>query len=155
MSRAIVQPTTTKIFARSTAKLLHRTTCLMDKAVDRALQDSVGVSLSQFLMLMQLDGGQQCQRELASELGVTPAAISRQVSMMVARGWIKKLEHDHDRRFEFLVLTTKGKRLYMRSVGAIEEVFAARYGDLDEQEQHAIYQSLAKLAQCYEGERSS
>lgn len=142
--------TTTQIFARSTAKLLHRATFLMDKTVDRALQESVGISLSQFLMLMQLDGGEQCQRELATELGVTAAAISRQVGSMCERGWLKKLDHQDDRRFEFIVLTTKGKNIYTRSVEIIEAVFDNRYAKLTDAQRREIYDALTILMQCYE-----
>ena len=150
MAKTTTPQATTQIFARSTAKLLHRATFLMDKTVDRALQESVGVSLSQFLMLMQLDGGQQCQRELATELGVTAAAISRQVGTMCDRGWLKKLDHQDDRRFEFLILTTKGKQLYSRSVEAIESVFADRYADLTDGQRRDIYRALTVLMRCYE-----
>lgn len=122
----------------------------MDKTVDRALQESVGISLSQFLMLMQLDGGEQCQRELATELGVTAAAISRQVGSMCARGWLKKLDHQDDRRFEFIVLTTKGKNIYTRSVEIIEAVFDNRYAKLTDAQRREIYDALNVLMQCYE-----
>lgn len=122
----------------------------MDKTVDRALQESVGISLSQFLMLMQLDGGEQCQRELATELGVTAAAISRQVGSMCERGWLKKLDHQDDRRFEFIVLTTKGKNIYTRSVEIIEAVFDNRYAKLTDAQRREIYDALTILMQCYE-----
>ncbi len=144
---------TTQIFARSTAKLLHRATYVMDKAVDRALQDSVGISLSQFLLLMQLDGGKQCQRELASELGVTAAAISRQVGTMLERGWLKRLDNQDDRRYEFLVLTPKGKRVHEEAVAVIESVLAECYEGVTESQQRAIYAALTKLIQCYERPR--
>lgn len=150
MNKLVSTKTTTQIFARSTAKLLHRATFLMDKTVDRALQESVGISLSQFLMLMQLDGGEQCQRELATELGVTAAAISRQVGSMCERGWLKKLDHQDDRRFEFIVLTTKGKNIYTRSVEIIEAVFDNRYAKLTDAQRREIYDALTILMQCYE-----
>ena len=145
---------TTQIFARSTAKLLHRATYVMDKAVDRALQDSVGISLSQFLVLKQLDGGKQCQRELAVELGVTAAAISRQVGTMLERGWLKKLDNQDDRRYEFLILTQKGKRVHEEAVGVIESVFARCYDGVTDAQQRAIYAALTKLIHCYERPKS-
>lgn len=145
---------TTQIFARSTAKLLHRATYVMDKAVDRALQDSAGISLSQFLMLMQLDGGKQCQRELANELGVTAAAISRQVGTMLERGWLTRLDNQDDRRYEFLILTPKGKRVHEEAIGVIESVFAQCYEGVTDRQQRAIYAALTKLIECYERPKS-
>lgn len=149
--KATTQPTS-QIFNRSTAKLLHRATYLMDKAVERILQEKVGIGLSQFLTLMQMSGKQQCQRELAGALGVTPAAISRQVANMVKRGMLEKLEHEHDRRFEFLVLTAKGKRLLDRATTALEKEFTGRYEHLTEADKQGIHEALSKLMHCYESE---
>ncbi|MEI7818861.1 MAG: MarR family transcriptional regulator [bacterium] len=148
MSKALTQ--TSPIFTRSTAKLLHRATYLMDKAAEKVLQKEVGIGLSQFLALMQMGSGQQCQRELSVALGVTPAAISRQVSIMIESGLLKKLEHDHDRRYEFLVLTAKGARLSERATQTLEREFGQRYAELTVNDRSQIHDSLMKLMACYE-----
>lgn len=141
---------TTKIFSKVTAKLLHRTTFMMDKFIEKLLSDQAGITLSQFLMLMQVAGGKQCQRELATALGVTPAAVSRQVAQMTAAGYIKRLSHEHDRRFEYLALTAQGRKTYERASQALESGFADVYEGLSSDEQRAIHESLSRLMQCYE-----
>lgn len=146
----IPKASTTQIFSRMTAKMLHRTTFMMDKMIERTLQSEAGITLSQFLMLMQMGGGEQCQRELAAALGVTPAAVSRQVSQLVAQGFIKRLPHEHDRRFEFLILTTKGKRTHERATKALEAEFSQVYQNLTPSERQAIHGGLTALIACYE-----
>ena len=141
---------TTQIFSRVTAKLLHRTTFMMDKLVEAVLQETTDITLSQFLMLMQMSGGHQCQREMASALGVTPAAISRQVSQMVDLGYLKRIEHEHDRRFEFFSLTPKGKRVFAKATKSLEQDFAKVYDGLSAADRQAIHLGLTKLMGCYE-----
>lgn len=141
---------TTKIFSKVTAKLLHRTTFMMDKFLEKVLSDQAGITLSQFLMLMQVAGGKQCQRELATALGVTPAAVSRQVAQMTDAGYIKRLAHEHDRRFEYLTLTAKGGKTYEQASQALEIGFAQVYEGLSPADQRTIHESLSCLMECYE-----
>jgi len=141
---------TTQIFTRSTAKLLHRTTFLMDKAAEKTLQDKVGIGLSQFLTLMQMSSGQHCQRELASALGVTPAAISRQVSNLIDQGFLQKIEHENDRRFEFLILSPAGKKTFAKATEVLESEFSSRYAALSVTDRRQIHDSLMKLMNCFD-----
>jgi DNA-binding MarR family transcriptional regulator len=70
---------------------LHRPVCLIDKLASQVLEERTSITLSQFMLLMVLkEKGTICQRESADMLGLTQAAISRQLIGLNKKRFIKR-----------------------------------------------------------------
>lgn len=130
--------------------LLHRTTFLLDKAAERVLQEELHITLSQFFVLMQLAEERLCQRELATALGVTPAAVSRHVAQLTDLGYVSREANESDRRFGYVTITPVGHEAYGRARGVLKCFFAERYATVSTSEQAAIKQALQRLMGCFE-----
>jgi len=50
--------------------------------------------------------------DLASDANHSPSRSSHTITRMEARGWVKRLPHETDRRVIYVTLTTAGKALY-------------------------------------------
>ena len=69
---------------------IHYLVLLTDKLASKQLQESVGLSLSQFLLLSML----QCssavnQKQIASWLGVSEVSVSKQIEQLEKLGLLK------------------------------------------------------------------
>ncbi len=141
--------TTTEIFAKRTAQLIHRITFQMDKQGERVLQDKHDLTLSQFFVLMQMANGRQCQRDLAEQLGVTPAAVSRHVSLLMKRGYLQRMPHEADRRYGYLEVSEKGLDTYRAAETTLSEYFDTTYRGLSAEQKQRIDHALTDLADCF------
>lgn len=146
MSRLIVDK-----FTHQSAMQLHRTLYLMDKQAERVLQDRHSLTLSQFFVLAQLVRSQLCQRELAEAIGITPAAISRHVGLLVRLGLLDRQAHDSDKRFELIVITEQGRREFEAAAADLDDFFEARYKSLKPAQKQQIMDSIGSLMGCYDG----
>ena len=70
------------------------------------------LSVPQFRVLASVNRGICHNKELCDRLGVSEAAISRMVDMLVSDGLLKKGIDKVDRRQSFLSLTSEGQKLY-------------------------------------------
>lgn len=88
---------------------LHHVVKLLHQQADAILHHELGITFSQYLVLKvtaQMD--RASQREVASCLDVTQAAISRQVDGLCERGLVIKQTNPEDRREHSLQLTAAG-----------------------------------------------
>lgn len=147
MTKAVVDK-----FTHQSAMQLHRTLYLMDKQAERILQDKHKLTLSQFFVLAQMVRGRQCQRDLADAIGITPAAISRHVSVLERAGLLERLQHDGDRRFGFLCVSARGEQEFAAAAADLDSFFETRYRSLDRAQKQQILESLTSLMGCYDGQ---
>lgn len=122
---------------------------MMDKLGERVLQDKHDLTLSQFFVLAQMVNGRQCQRELADGLGVTPAAISRHVSVLMKRGYLERTPHDADKRYGFVEVSAAGRDVYRDAAKSLTAFFDDKYRNLTDEQKQRIDQSLSDLADCF------
>lgn len=71
---------------RSLAFDLHALTARLDRAADRMLQASAGLSYRRFLALVLVGEGAPTQKALAERLGVTEPSTSRMVGVLAGAG---------------------------------------------------------------------
>lgn len=85
---------------------MHR--CLFDKAVS-----GFGITRSQHMLLMCLShkGGVMTQKELAQELGVSPAAVAAALKKLENAGYVARKASANDSRFNNTALTRRGQEL--------------------------------------------
>jgi DNA-binding MarR family transcriptional regulator len=89
----------------------HRVSCQLD----RTLQDSHGISASEFAVLEQLAGADDCSykmHDLGEHVHVTQSALSRLVARLEADGLVERVMCTDDRRSVFARLTPAGLDLY-------------------------------------------
>ncbi|MFI9846712.1 MarR family winged helix-turn-helix transcriptional regulator [Nonomuraea sp. NPDC051941] len=91
---------------------LHVLTARLDRAADRLLRASHGISYSRFLALTLVGGlGATTQRTLAEYLGVTEASVSRMTGVLAADGLLDVRPDPGGGRRHRLSLTKAGEEL--------------------------------------------
>jgi DNA-binding MarR family transcriptional regulator len=70
------------------------------------------LTIPQFRVLAAINRGICHNKELGDRLGVSEAAISRMIDVLVHEGLIKKAISKTDRRQTLLTLTSEGQKLY-------------------------------------------
>ena len=104
----------------------------MDVAMHRSMRGwaqharSMGLSMPQFSILMQLHYRGQCGvSELSERFGVSMAAASQHVENLVQAGLLERLETPQDRRVRVIQLSPSGRQL-------IEGGLARRHAWIDQ-----------------------
>ena len=116
---------------------LHSTVSLLDKTADKALQAGVGISLSQFLVLLSMDaesGLSLSQQAIADDLGINKAAVSRHIDALVAQGWVERAPHATSRREYQLRMTDSGLQVLRAAQKIMQATMTRHYragGDLE------------------------
>lgn len=109
------------LFSQTVFVKLHRAAAAIEKRADRALKVGTGLTFSQFMMLSAIrDMGESSQRELAQELGVTPAVISRQSEAMIIRNIVSI--KPVNKRENSLSLTPGGLKLLISGEIALRDI---------------------------------
>jgi DNA-binding MarR family transcriptional regulator len=125
---------------------LHRPVCLIDKLASQVLEERTSITLSQFMLLMVLkEKGTICQRESADMLGLTQAAISRQLIGLNKKRFIKRKIDPKNRRAHTLVLTSEGRLCLTKALKALTEFFESYFKELDQSQRKSLLESLAAV----------
>lgn len=80
---------------------------------EQCLQNDYGLSINEIMTLCTLTGGRFTSSDLARELGVSFPRMSKIISELEKKGYIKRRSDDTDKRRVFLALTIRGKRKMM------------------------------------------
>lgn len=110
---------------------IHRLTTSLDTIFDKNLRQHANIGLSQFVLLLSLNQRQPTsQATVASLLGVSPSAISRQVEIARSNGWLEIKNGNQDRRLQLLKISDEGIKLTEKATQVLEErVFSIFYGE--------------------------
>ena len=104
---------------------------------------SMGLSMPQFSILMQLHYRGACgMSEISERFEVTAAAASQLVDKLVQSSLIQREEDPHDRRAKVLNITDKGRELIQRG---IEE----RYRWVDQLAENLTAEESAKVIEAF------
>jgi len=79
---------------------------------------SLGFSMPQFFLLMQVYHRKQCGiSDLSERMEITAAAASQTVDKLVQSGLLERTEDPNDRRAKQVTLSPKGRDLIEKSIG--------------------------------------
>jgi DNA-binding MarR family transcriptional regulator len=127
----------------------------MDVAMHRSMRGwshhakSMGLSMAQFSILMQLQHHGQCGiSDISERFEISPAAASQHVEKLVQAGLLARLETPEDRRVREIQLTDKGRSLIEKGMTqrhAWLERLAATFGEADRQR---IAMALTELTEA-------
>jgi DNA-binding MarR family transcriptional regulator len=127
---------------------LHRLVFFMDKVAGELLEKHFHLTFSQFRMLLVLERrGAVCQADIAQYHDLTPAAVSRQVDLLMKKKLITQKANVKNRRQHVLMLSPAGKQLVQKSIQLLDRVFSEMYATLSKPEQNKVAVSLEKLVE--------
>ena len=111
-----------------------------------ALEDSGCYSISYLRILMKVTLSGGClQKDIASKIGHSDAAISRHIKSLLEDGLITKTPTPQDKRAHLINLTAKGQRAYEECMQHFLPVLDEHYALLSQQEQEQFSILLDKL----------
>lgn len=98
-------------------EILKKTTSLLRihdhehrRIIMQLVQQCTGISHSQHLLLMVLAHANfRSQKEIATRLNISPAAVTMSLKKLESEGYITKNTNPKDTRFNFVTLTEKGE----------------------------------------------
>jgi DNA-binding MarR family transcriptional regulator len=109
------------LFSQTYLFKIHALNNILDKAFDQALRRYASITLSQFMLLLVISEYPNInQRAVASLLGISPAAINRQVEIAVRRKRLLVKENS-DTRGQVLVLTDTAETTIEQGIAVLEE----------------------------------
>lgn len=126
--------------------LLQHTATMMLRQSDQVLQERLGIGMSQLRILTMLEHDPNArQRQLADRLGQTEASISRQVKLMVDKGYLVVATNPKSRREHLSAVTAKGAKI----AEAAKEVLTTYHQPIDEllndKQRKVLAEALAAL----------
>ena len=104
---------------------------------------SVGLSMAQFSILLQLHHKGACgMSEVSERFEITPAAASQLVEKLVQGSFISRYEDPNDRRAKVLDITDKGRELLQQGIDERYRWMEQLSERLTDEEQAQISESL-------------
>lgn len=117
-----------------TSLLLHRVVYALDRAADRRLRESLGVSHGQAVLMRAIDVAGPCsQHELAVHLGHTDPAVTGMVRGLSSAGLVAVRPDPGNRRRRIVSLTPDGLALVRLVTSMLDAAMAelVRVADID------------------------
>jgi DNA-binding MarR family transcriptional regulator len=109
-------------FSQTYLYKMHKLTSSLDTTFDRHLRQYADIGLSQFTLLLSVQQHQPiAQRSVATFLGISPGAVSRQVEIAQKQGWITIANDIGDRRRQHLSLTNAGADKIQSGIAVLEK----------------------------------
>jgi DNA-binding MarR family transcriptional regulator len=107
---------------------MHALISIIDRIADELLNNSQEISYSQFIILFMLDRHSQLsQKELSKCLGLTEAAVSKQIENMFVKNFLFREVDPENRRRNNITLTDFGKKIFLSAnqllIQKAEEIF--------------------------------
>lgn len=126
--------------------LLQHVAFCMARQSDQALQEQLGIGLSQFKIMMVLEWNPNVQqRHIADSLGQTEASISRQIKLMHEQGLLQTTISPHNRREHITTLTPKGTRLTEEALKVLRRYHAPTFEVLSPKQQNQLLEILGLM----------
>jgi len=116
------------------------------RVLDKDEKACCGVTVSQCCTLLACDGKERLtMNELSDELRLSSSTMTRNVDVLVRRGYLERVGDDVDRRLVFVRLTELGKELMVNLRGREQNLFAEVLRTIPESEWQNLTYSLRLL----------
>lgn len=107
------------------------------------------LSVAQFRILSRLDRGPQSNKALAEWVGVSTAAMSRTIEVLVNRQLVQRAQDKQDRREVVLSLSPAGKRKYETIKETTRKKLMHRIDQCSKAEQKQLSEGLLVLQEIF------
>ncbi len=129
-----------------TGYLLYHVANALYGQSDQALQEQLGIGLSQLRILSLLAWQTNLtQKELSDLLGQTEASISRQVALLETKQLLQTKTDPDERRRHLVAPTAKGLKVTQAAREALTACHKPIFGSLSEKQQHQFAEILEAL----------
>lgn len=133
-------------------------TCRLHKRIVEREINQLGLHGSQHHLLMHLANHETVtQKELASQLKVSPASVAVSIKKLESEGYITKEMDREDNRFNKITITEKGKNMVEKSRQVVVKIDEAAFEGFSEQEVgwlssmvERIYQNLENIPEGFD-----
>ena len=125
---------------------LKTTTIKMDRVSDRLLYKKLGLTFSQFKIIIALKTkANATQSTIANFWNITEASVSRQLNLLIKKKIVTKTKSKTDQREYRLRLTTNGKSAVIKAVSLIDKTFEKILKPISENEKNNFIKTLLKF----------
>ncbi len=124
--------------------LLQHVSAALARQSDQVLQEKLGISFSQFKILMALQWNPETQQKhIADALGQTEASVSRQIKLMYDKGMLTTSVPAANRREHITTPTAKGVRLTEEAITVLNRYHAPMFELLSDRQKQQLLESLS------------
>jgi Transcriptional regulators len=116
------------------------------RAFVAGFETHTGQSMARWRILFMLHKcGGTSQKSMARELGINPAALTRQLKALEAQGWVERHIDAHDARRVNVALSDEGRKVVMSTMARRNEFIEWALGDYTGAELESLSDLLLKL----------
>ena len=116
------------------------------RVIPQLVQQCTGISHSQHLLLMVLSNEKfHSQKEIATLLNISPAAVTMSLKKLEAEGYITKNTNPKDTRFNFVTLTEKGEGVVSFSEQLFTEIDHELFAGFSDEELDTLSQYFTRI----------
>lgn len=116
------------------------------RALIAGFEAHTGLSMARWRILILLDTrGEMSQKALARELGIDPAALTRQLKGLEKEGWVERHNAPQDARLINVELTPAGRQTVARTMTRRNEYIEWALGELTAERLDALSDMLSGL----------
>lgn len=110
---------------------MNKLVFMMDKIIDQLLREKMSLRQSQILIMMAIKRKSDLpQKSIADFLGITQAAVSRQIELLEKSHLISRKENDKNRRANMLILTKQGEQKLKTAVKLVDSALSKHFEPL-------------------------
>lgn len=84
-------------------------------------------------------------KDIATSVGVTPGAVSQTIALLERDGLVERKPDDSDRRAVRIVLTRKGRGIYLRKIAGYQSLCDRLFADIPASEQEVFASVLQRM----------
>lgn len=116
------------------------------RAFVAGFEADTGLSMARWRILILLDArGEMSQKALAQELGIDPAALTRQIKGLESAGWVERHTDARDARLTNVGLMPAGRAIVSQTMERRNEYIEWVLGDVPGEHLEALSDMLARL----------
>lgn len=135
--------TTTPLSVEQVAARATRIFPLMGRLMEARMRvDGYVLSPVHFHVLTMVNGRRFTLNEIADYQQVTPASLSRTITVMEERGWVTRTRSNEDRRVVYVEITSVGHDVLRQIEDISREFLEAAFADLSQADLNALMRGL-------------
>lgn len=123
------------------------------RALMSAFEANIGHSMPRWRILLHLhQAGEVSQKQLALDLRIDPAALTRQIQAIERKGWIERHNDAADNRLTNVALTEEGGKVVEQTLPRRAAFIERALGGFSPQDMHDLTSMLSGLEQRLRGQ---
>lgn len=139
-------------FSKSFMYSVHQMHFLVQKHLEQVLLKHKCLTFSQFMILVGFKcsksnsgstlSGSVSQTQIAAELDLTEATVSRHIGTLVKLGYVKREEDKNNRRKHILSITTKGMNVFKKAKEVIDAELTTLFSVINKNDRDSIMKNF-------------